>query len=107
MVERGWDRRMKDGNKKGRNWESGFTLGRRQVRDKGRHRLPEESALEEGTGTTTEYDGRKTSIISKLSRQSESEKLIEICSQIVKLISVNTLLKLIILKKSEQCALLV
>jgi hypothetical protein len=54
MVERGWDRRMKDGNKKGRNRESGFTLGRRQFRDKGRHRLPEESALEEGTGTTTD-----------------------------------------------------
>ena len=47
MVERGWGRRMKDGDKKGRNLESGFTLGRRQVRDKGRHRLPEESALEE------------------------------------------------------------
>ena len=31
MVERGWDKRMKDGNKKGRNRESGFTLGRRQV----------------------------------------------------------------------------
>jgi len=38
---------MKDGNKKGRNRESGFTLGRRHVRYKGRHRQPEESALEE------------------------------------------------------------
>ena len=82
MVERGWDRRMKDGNKKGRNRESGFTLGRRQFRDKGRHRLPEESALEEGTGTT--------SMSKELSRQSESVKISEMCSQ-NKLISVNRL----------------
>ena len=44
-------------NKKGRNLKSRFTLGRRQERDKRRHLQPEESALEERTGATTDQDG--------------------------------------------------